>query len=123
MRALAVLGIFSLLVGVVLIAFLATNQLGQTSKAGGAKETVATAISIKNKANLKILATKLNLYFSENGVYPQTLKEIDSAGLDLTTFQYAFCSPNSVIIKTGNENTVLKNGDNFSLNQSANPNC
>jgi type II secretory pathway pseudopilin PulG len=106
-----VFGIIGLLLAVLLIAFLAVKQFELFGKTGGnIKNPITNAASVQTNANLNALATKLDLYFTENGRYPDSLSDIDSYGLNINSFEYKFCGSNRVVIKSGSSSLILNNG-------------
>ena len=110
-------GIVGLLIAVLVVALLTVKQFDFLGKGGNnPKQIVNNAASIQATANLNALATKLDLYYTENGRYPSSLNEIDSYGLDLNVFEYQFCSPNKAFVKSGSASSLLIDGSVSSEN-------
>ncbi|OGY23888.1 MAG: hypothetical protein A2172_05135 [Candidatus Woykebacteria bacterium RBG_13_40_15] len=106
-----VFGIIGLLIAVLAIAFLVVKELDLYGKNGGnVKTPINNAASVQSTANLSALATKLNIYYAENGYYPTALSDIDSYGLDLNAFEYQLCSSNKAFIKSGSASSILIDG-------------
>jgi hypothetical protein len=105
-----VLGIIGILITILIIALIATKEFTSFGKGTNPKQTVNNAAAVKNNANLSALATKLNIYFAENGRYPDNLSQVDSYGLDLNAFEYEICNQTKVVIKSGSSSLILNNG-------------
>jgi hypothetical protein len=105
-----VLGIIGILITILIIALIATKEFTSFGKGTNPKQTVNNATDVKNNANLSALATKLNIYFAENGHYPDNLSQADSYGLDLNAFEYEICNPTKVVIKSGSSSLILNTG-------------
>jgi len=109
-KLMKVLGIIGFLIVVLIIALISTKEFTSFGKGTNHKQTVNNAAAVKNNANLSALATKLNIYFAENGRYPDNLSQVDSYGLDLNAFEYEICTPTKVVIKSGSTSLILNNG-------------
>jgi hypothetical protein len=105
-----VLGIIGILITILIIALIATKEFTSFGKGTNPKQTVNNAAAVKNNANLSALTTKLNIYFAENGRYPDNLSQVDSYGLDLNVFEYEICGSTKVVIKSGSSSLILDNG-------------
>ena len=113
-------GLIGLLISVFIIVYLATLQFKSFGLlSGGGKNQgltnqnpIEAANSVKVQADLKALAVKLNVYFSENGSYPSNLNDIDKTGVDISTFAYRLCQSDKVIVAhVSNPLTlILENG-------------
>jgi hypothetical protein len=104
-------GIIGLLIAVLAIAFLVVKEFDLYGKNGGnVKTPINNAASVQSASNLNALAAKLNLYYTENGRYPNALTDIDSYGLDLNAFEYQLCSSNKAFVKSGPNSSILIDG-------------
>jgi len=113
-KIMRVLGIIGILIATLIIALIATKEFTSFGKGSNPKQTVNNAAAVKNNANLSALATKLNIYFAENGRYPDSLSQVDSYGLDLNAFEYEICNPTKAFIKSSSSSLLLNNGTSIS---------
>ena len=109
-----VFGVLSLLISVLILAFIFTKFTGSLSSGGSVKTPINQAQSVKDQSDLVTLKTKLNLYFQENSHYPQGLNELDNYGLDTNLFNYKLCTPQKVSIELHDQKAVLENGSETS---------
>lgn len=89
------------------------------------------ATSVANQADLKSIQVGLEVYFAENGAYPNSLQELNSFGylnpdLDLSSYSYQVCdsSGTKVILysTTGsNQGVVINQG--AAQNTQTKPSC
>lgn len=93
-----ILGILSLLITVVLISFLAVEQLQSIGSSSNPKSNVDKAASAKKQTDLISLTTKLNAYFFANTHYPTDLEQLNDPAVNSSQFQYQLCSENKVVV-------------------------
>ena len=107
-----VLGLISLLLGGLIVVFLATKQLDLFKPSGNnTTQPIETANTVSGKANLQAITTKLNVYYVENGKYPDSLNELQPDSQDFSVFTYQSCSQEKAVIKLGSTTMVLENGN------------
>ncbi|OGY22783.1 MAG: hypothetical protein A2126_01295 [Candidatus Woykebacteria bacterium GWB1_45_5] len=106
-----VFGLISLLLGGLIIVFLATKQLGLLSRPANTTQPINQASTIQTKANLDAIAKKLNVYYIETGKYPTNLNELEPDSQDFSVFTYQLCSSDKSIIRLGSTTMVLTNGN------------
>lgn len=110
-----VISLLTILTAVTIVAVLSINQF--TNKSSGVKTqktTLNQATSVAVQADLKAIATKLSLFYSENGTYPSNFDQVDSKGIDTNKYSLQTCGDqNSVLLKSNNSNETLLliNGD------------
>ena len=107
-----VLGLIGLLLGGLIVVFLATKQLELFRPSGNhSTQPIETANTVAGKANLQAIAAKLNVYYVENGKYPDSLNELEPDSQDFSVFTYQLCSQEKAIIKLDSTTMVLENGN------------
>jgi len=108
-----VFGIIGILLASLTVVFLATWQFTQFDKRAGSnpKQSVEKATNVATQANLKAVTTKLNVYYVENGTYPDSLDKLGADSQDFSIFEYEFCNPDKAIIKLNSSSYTLTNGN------------
>jgi len=110
-RCMRVLGLIGLLLGGLILVFLATKQLGLLNSPTNTTQPINQASNIQAQANLDAIAKKLNVYYIENEKYPVDLNELGPAAQDFSVFEYQLCSNDKAIVKLGSTTMVLTNGN------------
>ena len=108
-----VFGIIGILLASLTVVFLATWQFTQFNKKAGSnpKQSVEKATNVTTQANLKAVTTKLNVYYVENGAYPDSLDKLEADSQDFSIFEYELCNPDKAIIKLNSSSYTLTNGN------------
>jgi hypothetical protein len=112
---LLIAGIFMLVI-LVVIASLYLSRISLIGNTGNSEEggsvNVTTAIdqagSIATKADLKAMQVALEVYFAENGSYPNSLQELSSGGYlnegtDLDSYTYQLCGSTKALLYTNSK--------------------
>jgi hypothetical protein len=107
-----VLGLISLLLGGLIVVFLAVKQFDLfRPSANNTTKPIETAKTVQGQANLNAIAQKLNVYYVENGRYPDNLSSLGADAQDFSVFTYQLCSQEKAVIKLGSTTMVLTNGN------------
>ena len=109
----------------------ATDALTQNSDAGGGTpaDAIKQANKIKVQADLKSIQTSMMAYFAEQGVYPNSLQELNSymgVQADTTSIMYISCSQTSVILYHNSSDYpgyIFTEGQSSPSNGSSPPSC
>ena len=105
-------GLIGLLLAGLIVVLLAVKQFDLFSPSENTTtKPIETAKTVQGQANLNAIAQKLNVFYVENGRYPNNLSELGSDGQDFSVFEYSLCGIDKAIIKLGSATMVLTNGN------------
>ncbi len=107
----------------------ATNSASSNSGGGTPTDLINQANSVKIQADLKSIQTSMMTHFAEQGVYPNSLQELNSfMGIraDTANIMYVTCSVGSVILyhnSSGYPGYIFNEGQSSPSKGSSPPAC